>query len=73
MAAKKGACSTDCSWSSWKYKQELHRLSPPISNQYKYGRVAKGGITGYRKNPDESSGAVGKLSKTLVISYDESC
>ena len=70
MAAKESACGTNCNWSPWKYKQELHRLSPPIRNLYKYGRVAKGGLTRYRKNHEKSSEAVGRLSKTLVISYD---
>ena len=32
MTAKESACGTDCNWSPWKYKQELHRLSPPIRN-----------------------------------------
>ena len=32
LAAKESACGTNCNWSPWKYKQELHRLSPPIRN-----------------------------------------
>ena len=67
FGSKESACGTDC---PWKYKQYLHQLFPIIRNQNECGRAAENSTTRYCKNLEESSGAVDRLSKTLVISYD---